>query len=72
MTKWMYRNGISYVNFRLGSSWGSHGDCGVSLDFCAPVVWLVECIGAIEYERHCSSTSNHIHNSAKGEMVYKH
>ena len=33
---------------------------------------LTKCKGAIEYERHCSSASNHIHNSAKKGMVYKH
>ena len=31
-----------------------------------------KCKGAIEYERHCFSTSNHKHISAKDRMMYKH
>ena len=36
------------------------------------VFFLTKCTGAIEYERHCSSASNHRHKSAKRGMVYKH
>ena len=41
------------------------------LDF-AHIEFETACKGAIEYERLCFSTTNHIHISAKGGMVYKH
>ena len=39
---------------------------------CSILFLLKKCKGAMEYERHCFSTGNHKHISAKEGMVYKH